>query len=333
VALVNPENGVGLGFKYFDRAFMGPGDNLDIQVYGTSKNQAEAKVEHRRLRWRGTGWQSRAEAEGFYYPETWFGGGNNPRDEDLQIYTPLGARGELEAGHALGSGFFLKVSYAGGWMEMRSREDADGDPADPEVLGPELPGYRGGLDELLGISLELDTRDDERLPSRGWHAGHRVAHSLLRLDYSFSRTETWLAAYARPRPSWEAAVKGFQQTVQGDAPFYAYPYLGDKRLLRGIPEKRLRDRSAQAVQAEVRYAFRLALPLIARAFGDTWQLAAFAGAGRVGPDFGAASVAAPHFAGGLGGRLIIGKRLGAVRGDLGFSRFGYGLYVDFNQAF
>jgi hypothetical protein len=34
----------------------------------------------------------------------------------------------------------------------------------------------------------------------------------------------------------------------------------------------------------------------------------------------------------VGGRLIIGRRLGAVRGDLGFSRFGYGLYVDFNQA-
>jgi hypothetical protein len=62
-------------------------------------------------------------------------------------------------------------------------------------------------------------------------------------------------------------------------------------------------------------------------------MAAFAGAGRVGADFASASREEIHAAAGAGGRLLIGKRLGAVRGDLAFSRFGYGLYLDFNQAF
>ena len=62
-------------------------------------------------------------------------------------------------------------------------------------------------------------------------------------------------------------------------------------------------------------------------------MAAFGGAGRVGEDFRSASGETLHWAGGVGGRLIVGSRLGALRGDLGFSRFGYGLYVDFNQAF
>ena len=179
----------------------------------------------------------------------------------------------------------------------------------------------------------MDTRDDDRLPSRGWHAGHWIGHSLASGRYPYGAMETWLAAYAVPARDWEAAAKVFQRTVSGEPPFYALPYLGDKRLLRGIPGKRLRDRSVQAAQAEVRWGFRLAVPGVAAFLGDTWQLAAFAGVGRVGPDFTAASLESPHPSGGVGGRLILGKRLGAIRGDLGFSGFGLGVYIDFNQAF
>jgi len=103
--------------------------------------------------------------------------------------------------------------------------------------------------------------------------------------------------------------------------------------LRGITRKRLRDNSAQALQAEARYLFALKLPLIARYLGYQWQIAAFGGCGRVGEDFAGASREALHWSGGVGGRLIIGKRLGALRGDLGFSEYGVGLYIDFNQAF
>lgn len=332
VALINPENGIAGGGKFLHRAFLGA-DDLDFQVYGTSRGQAEAKLEHRRLHWAGSDWRSREEAEAFYYPESWFGGGNRPRDEDEQIYTPLGGRGEIEVGHPLGAGFLARAMWQVRHVEMRDMPAPGGPGTPPTPLAPELPGYGGGWDDLAGLSLELDTRDDERLPSRGWHAGHRFAHSLARIDYSYGWIETWLARYANPWPAWELAAKGFQKTAVGRAPFYAWPYLGDKRLLRGIPEKRLRDRSAQALQAELRWSFRLALPLVARFFGDTWQMAAFAGAGRVGADFATASREEIHVAGGAGGRLLIGNRLGALRGDLAVSRFGYGLYVDFNQAF
>jgi outer membrane protein assembly factor BamA len=238
-----------------------------------------------------------------------------------------------DLGHPLGAGLLLKGFLETRFVEMTAFEATGGGPPDPDVLPPDLAGYRGGWDGLLGLALEFDTRDDESLPSRGWHAGQRVGRSPPGLDYGYAALETWTAAYAAPHPRWETAVKVQQATVLGRAPFYAYPYLGDKRLLRGISEKRLRDRSAQAAQAEVRWGFRLALPLIARYFGEDWQVAAFGGAGRVGEDFRSALGETLHWAGGVGGRLIIGRRLGALRGDLGFSRSGYGLYVDFNQAF
>jgi hypothetical protein len=218
VALINPENGLVGGLKFLHRDFL-DGDHLDFQVYGTTKGQAEVEVGHRRLDWPG-GWRSRLEAEGFYYPESWFGGGNHPRDRDEEIYTPLGGRGALEVGRPLGSGFLAQGLFQARHVDMRDMPAAAGDSgAGITPLGPELPGYRGGWDDLAGLSLELDTRDDERLPSRGWHAGQRVAHSLVRADYAYGWIETWLAAYARPWPDWEFAAKGFQQTVTGLAPF------------------------------------------------------------------------------------------------------------------
>jgi hypothetical protein len=53
----------------------------------------------------------------------------------------------------------------------------------------------------------------------------------------------------------------------------------------------------------------------------------------VGSDFAAATRAAAHFSGGLGGRLLVGRRQGAIRGDLAFSAYGAALIIDFNQAF
>ena len=333
VGVINPENGLGVGFKFIDRAFLAAGDDLDLLAYGTTKGQAEFKAEHRRRNWLGTAWRTRTLAEAFYYPESWFGGGNHPREADEHVYTPLGLRGEIKLGHPLGAGFLLSGSLAARFLEMTDLATAAGRPPDAAILPPELPGYRGGGDCLAGLSLEFDTRDDERLPSRGWHAGQTAALSPFPADYDYADLETWLAWYAAPHPRWESAFKVQQETALGRAPFYAYPYLGDKRRLRGISGKRLRDRSAQMAQAEIRWGFHLALPVISRFLGSEWQLAGFGGAGRVGEDFGDAWGETLHWAGGVGGRLIVGERLGALRGDLGFSRYGYGLYVDFNQAF
>ena len=109
--------------------------------------------------------------------------------------------------------------------------------------------------------------------------------------------------------------------------------MGDENVLRGVNHKRFRDRSAQAAQAELRFGFPLALPYIDAWLGHEWQLATFVETGRVGSTFASASQADLHFSSGVGGRLLIGKRLGAVRGDLAFSSYGFALIIDFNQAF
>jgi len=83
----------------------------------------------------------------------------------------------------------------------------------------------------------------------------------------------------------------------------------------------------------LRFNFPLALPIIRSWLGKDWQIATFAETGRVGSDFEDASHAALNFSGGVGGRLIFNNRVGAMRGDLGFSEHGVALIVKFNQAF
>jgi hypothetical protein len=333
IVLVNPENGFGTGVKFLNRAWPGPDNSIDAHLLLTTRRQADLQVEQRHRHWFGSAWETCTQGSLAYFPESFFGAGNHPLDGDEQIYTPRGLALKEELRHPLCSAWFLRLTGEAAWKEMDAPKGVGGNPADSTVLGAGLPGYAGGFDDLWGAGVELDTRDDDRLPSRGWHAGHWTGHSLASGRYPYGAVETWVAAYAVPAEDWEAAAKVHQRTVTGDPPFYALPYLGDKRLLRGVLGKRLRDRSVQAAQVEVRRAFRLALPGVATFLGDTWQAAAFAGVGRVGHDFAAASAESPHLSGGLGGRLILGKRIGAIRGDVGFSEYGLGIYIDFNQAF
>ena len=87
------------------------------------------------------------------------------------------------------------------------------------------------------------------------------------------------------------------------------------------------------MQAEARFGFPLALPIITSWLGKDYQFAVFGEAGRVGSDFAEASAAELHYSGGFGGRLIFNERVGAMRADLGFSEHGMAFIVKFNQAF
>jgi hypothetical protein len=129
------------------------------------------------------------------------------------------------------------------------------------------------------------------------------------------------------------AGKLWQKTLFGDPAFFIEPNLGNEDMLRGVPHKRFRDKSAQALQAEVRFGFPLALPIIRSWLGKDYQIALFGETGRVGDDFFEASGAKLHYSGGVGGRLIFNERVGAMRADLGFSEHGLAFIVKFNQAF
>jgi hypothetical protein len=332
---ISPEIGIGFGTMVVNPASPRPGSRMEYRVLYTTRNQSELRISNRTAGFFGTGWEARFEGSFQRFPDNYFGGGNNPADSSEVEYSPLGGYVFTYFTHTLipsiPSVKFVTGVRADGWDISRVHR-TDGRPGADQILGPAVTGYRGGVADLWESGIEYDTRDNKDVPSRGLHAGQHFGAALAG-GFNFQAVESWVTAYETLGRRWEFAGKLWQKTLTGDPPFFVQPNLGNEDQLRGVPHKRFRDNSAQLVQAEARFGFPLALPVIRSWLGKDWQIATFGEVGRVGVDFEDAVHAAPHFSGGVGGRLIFNDRVGCMRGDLGFSEHGMAFIVKFNQAF
>ena len=152
----------------------------------------------------------------------------------------------------------------------------------------------------VGPSLEHDSRDNIFTPSRGMHA------ALDALFYSpeiggDDKFQTYRAHVFHFTPIGGALVLGSRfdaRAARGEVPFYQLPFID----LRGVPKGRYQDRTVSAVEAELRWAVT-----------PRWSLVGFAGGGKAwgGETFSEANAV---FAGGMGLRYLIARRLGIHMG-------------------
>ncbi len=332
---ISPEIGIGLGTMAVHTGWPRPGARMEYRILYTTRNQMELRVSNRTDNIFGSLWEARFEGSFQRFPDNYFGGGNNPVDADKVEYSPTGGYGFMRFTRPLPFIHPAVQVVAGvraeGWDITGIRKD-DGSPGADLILGPHVTGHDGGVADLWELGVEYDSRDSRDVPTRGLHVAQRLGTSLAG-DFAFQTSESWIAAHGTLGPRWEVAGRLWQKTMFGDPPFFVQPDIGNEDVLRGVPNKRFRDRSAQAAQAELRFNFALALPLIHSWLGKDWQIATFAETGRVGDSFTDASRGDLHYSGGVGGRLIFNERTGAMRGDLGFSPHGVAFIVKFNQAF
>lgn len=329
---ISPEIGVGFGTMAVHPASPRPGSRMEYRVLYTTRNQSELRVSNRTHGFLGSPWEARFEASFQRFPDNYFGGGNDPADSNEVVYTPLGGYAFTEFRRPLKGPVLVVLGVRAEHWDISGIKRVDGRPGASAVLGPGVTGHRGGTVDLWEAGVEYDTRDNKDVPSRGVYAAQRVGTSLAG-DFAFRSAETWIYGYRAVGARWEFAGRLWQKTLSGDPPFFAEPNLGNEDQLRGVPNKRFRDRSAQLATVEARFGFPLRLPVIAGWLGKDWQIAAFGETGRVGNDFEDAMHAAPRFSGGVGGRLIFNDRVGCMRGDLAFSEHGMALIIKFNQAF
>jgi hypothetical protein len=332
---ISPEIGIGVGTMVVNPASPRPGSRMEYRVLYTTRGQTELRASNRTSDFFGTPWEARFEGSFQRFPDNYFGGGNNPDDSLKVEYSPIGGYGFTYSTRPLMASMppvkFVTGVRVDAWDISRIHR-TDGGPDAAQILGPQVPGHDGGVSDFWETGLEYDTRDNKDVPARGLHASQRVGASLAG-GFTYQGLETWVAAYETLGRRWEVAGKLWQKTLVGDPPFFAEPNLGNEDQLRGVPHKRFRDKSAQLAQAEIRFGFPLALPIIASWLGRDWQVAAFGETGRVGGTFAEASRENLHYSGGVGGRLIFNNRVGCMRGDLGFSEHGMAFIVKFNQAF
>src|SRR3970040_417685 len=83
--LVSPEVGVGLGAVVFHSALPRIGSRFDLKFLATTREQFQVRLRHRLVpadksrKWR-------SEIDALLFPDSYFGGRNNPKDGDEHYY-------------------------------------------------------------------------------------------------------------------------------------------------------------------------------------------------------------------------------------------------------
>jgi len=316
VAFSYPETGPGGGVKLrwqdpFDR----PGF-MDLTAYTTARSQSnvDATVERDSLDgvWRLTGF-----GESGKFPEKWFGPGDPPVKELEGIYTPIYGGGYAQVSRWLPGGFSVGARL---YLENTTiRTDRMGIFRDSGWTG-----IRGGTDFDASLVLEREGRDLKENPRFGSYLSMKFQAALPGADFDWQDL-TLDASDAYSLGDFTAVGRVHHEEAWGDVPFWEVPFLGWRKSLRGLPDKRLRGEAVQCVGLETRWNG----PKI---WIFPFQPAIFGELGQAGTHEGVWNARVRWTAGG-GVRSPLAGGKAVLRVDYGWSAYGSGLYVDFGQAF
>jgi hypothetical protein len=270
-------------------------------------------------------------AGGYTESDTWFGGlvhFGSWKDDHLRYIGVLGrghanlafngigdqsagSMGERELDYTI-DGVFLrqellaKVAESPLFLGLRyefSSTDTEFDSGVPIVDDTDFDRQDGALAAVA----QYDTRDTIFTPSRGTNTVLAYYHydELFGGDAEYDRLEVSAPMWWPVDPQWVLGLRPNAAVTDGDAPFYALPYVE----LRGIPVLRYQGRSAASIEAEVRWNF---VP--------RWSLIGFGGFGQAvdsASEFGGESDVVG--AGGTGFRYMLARKYGLHAG-LDFAR-------------
>jgi len=252
-------------------------------------------------------------------PQKFYGIGHEAAASVPELYTPqtIGLQASFKkrvSGHV-----WAGVQYEFERTSMREVQ------AGGLLAGNEVPGSQGGVISGLGLSVNLDTRDNVLSPRRGrfFHVAVDRYSPRLGSDFSFTGIKIDLRAYRAFRESDVGAVQVYVKSRGGAPPFYQLAFLGGDSPLRGYYRGRYRDTAAVVAQAEYR--------------AHIWKrvgAAAFAGLGEACPglDRCSAQNVLPSLGGGL--RVKLNARGSAtLRIDYAAGLHSRAFYMTVQEAF
>ncbi len=155
----------------------------------------------------------------------------------------------------------------------------------------------------LGFVFEYDSRDNIFTPSQGMNA--EVSVMFYNGKGLFDRTREYQITDAVNRWYWEMMsnlIMGWRlegNLTSGDVPFYTLPYIN----LRGIPVNRYQGNHVLQTELEAMYKIN-----------DRWAVVPFVGVGATADSLNEFDSSDPKFAGGLGFRYLIARKLRLASG-------------------
>jgi hypothetical protein len=254
-----------------------------------------------------------------YFPDSFWGIGNNTRDADEERYKRVRARFRGGAQQRIMGAF-----YAGGYSDIMEYW-GQYSTADGIFATQEIPGESGGFTAGIGPMLTLDTRDHNVAARSGsllngtflWF-GNEIGS-----NYAFTKLSLDARQFITLTGEHVLGLHLLTEHQRGNVPYYQLAMLGGDELLRGYYLGRYRDKNLAALDLEYRF------PIYWRFSGVT-----FAGAGAVSNEFGGLFTAPVRWTVGGGLRFSLNQkeRLN-LRLDAGIGPGTFGVYFTAREAF
>lgn len=134
---------------------------------------------------------------------------------------------------------------------------------------PGSPGDSQTTNAGLGAMAYFDNRDTTFTPNTGREFETKISRydTFLGGDYKYWQLNLDFKSFHQIHPSWVLGWRVKGSTVDGDAPFWALPFV----FMRGIPAMRYQGDSMAQIETEARWDFKGPWSMVFFAgYGDTW---------------------------------------------------------------
>lgn len=220
--------------------------------------------------------------------------------------------------------------YAGLEVDVQNLGRVSFEPEGSDPLPFPLPvGAQGSFSTGLGLAIVYDDRKNVLNVRKGGflETGFLLYDRSLGNDFAY-RSLVLDGRLYRPigRPNRILATEIYGTFMAGTIPFNNLALLGGENQMRGYYMGRFRDKNLLVLQSEIRW-----LPF---GFSKRWGGTLFGGLGTVAPELGKLRLDQTKWAVGGGVRfLFFQKKDVYLRGDLGITREGTGIYISLGEAF
>jgi len=261
----------------------------------------------------------RLQASYSYYPNKFWGLGNNTPDSAVEDYS-------MKQSFVIPQLLFKIYGrfYLGASLELQSVEDfkyTEGGVFDTDSV----PGRNGGFTGGGGLLITYDSRNSAYSPEKGSFAEFNVTRfsKTFASDFTFTSYSFDYRTFFKAGKNRVLGLHSLAKFNAGEPPVRYLSALGGSEIMRGYFKGRYTDRHLIAFQAELRqFLF--------------WRLGltAFAGAGQVGRTIDDFAFSELHYSYGGGLRLMVQKKEKLnLRVDFGFGKNSSGVYVILREAF
>ena len=189
------------------------------------------------------------------------------------------------------------------------------------TLPIEIPSIKfDSTSASVSLLLDYDSRDTLFTPGSGLSSGVKASfyRDAFGSDNEFEKYKVYAKYFFGLTDSLVLGLRGDVETLNGDAPFYEYPFIS----MRGIPAMRYQGETVTVAEAEFRWNFT-----------SRWSLILFGGGGKTDSADFVAATDDTVYSKGAGFRYFVARRFGAHAGiDIAKGPEDTALYITFGQA-